>query len=134
MIRTGRVIKIENGRPMVCFDRLETCEKCAGCLDNKKQALVRVLGQAEPGDSVDVELPDHQILGLSIVMYAIPLAGLLIGLLMGNAVFAQEWQTLLCGFAGLALCFGIVRAIDGRIQNNEKWQPHIVQRQDEERT
>lgn len=128
MIRTGRVIRIENGRPMVCFDRLETCEKCAGCLDQKKQALVRVLGEAQEGETVDVELPDHQILGLSMIMYAIPLAGLLIGLLAGNAVFAREWQTLLCGLAGLALCLAIVRLIDGRIRNEVKWQPHIVRR------
>lgn len=128
MIRTGRVIRIENGRPMVCFDRLELCDKCEGCLDNKKQALVRVLGDAQQGDLVDVELPDNQILGLSIVMYAIPLAGLLIGLLAGNAVFNKEWQALLCALAGLAVSFGIVRLIDGKIQNEIKWQPHIVRK------
>lgn len=128
MIRTGRVIRIEKGRPMVCFDRLETCEKCAGCLNDKKQALVRVLGEAQEGEMVDVELPDNQILGLSLIMYAIPLAGLLIGLFLGNAAFNREWQTLLCGLAGLALCLAVVRLIDGRIQNKVKWQPHIVRR------
>ena len=128
MIRTGRVVSIENGRLMVCFERLEMCEKCDACFDHKKQTLVRVLGEAKQGEIVDVELPDNQILSLSVVMYAIPLAGLLIGLLVGSAVFEKDWQTVLSSLAGLALCLGIVRVLDGKIQDKEKWQPHIVRR------
>ena len=71
MIRTGRVITIENNRPMVCFDRLDACEKCGACYNNKKQTLVRVLGQAEIGNIVDVALPDNRILTLSVIMYVI---------------------------------------------------------------
>lgn len=126
MVRSGKVIRVEKGRPMVCFDRLESCEKCSGCLDNKKQALVRVLGEAQVGDTVEVELPDNRILGLSVVMYVIPLAGLLAGLLLGGALFAEEWKALLCALGGMAASFAAVRVIDGKLQNKEKWQPHIV--------
>ena len=126
MIRTGRVITIENNRPMVCFDRLDACEKCGACYNNKKQTLVRVLGQAEIGNIVDVALPDNRILTLSVIMYVIPLLGLILGLLIGNAVLGTEVKTLLAGLAGMAVFFIAVKAIDKWLQNQPKWQPHII--------
>lgn len=126
MIRTGRVIKIENNRPMVCFDRLDACEKCGACFSNKKQTLVRVLGDAKIDDIVDVMLPDNKILALSVIMYLIPLVGLLLGLFIGNYFLGGEAKALLAGLGMMAIFFIVVKRIDQWLQTQPKWQPHIV--------
>ncbi len=126
MIRTGRVIKLEKNHPMVCFDRLKACEHCGQCFDNNKQTLVRVLGEAKVGDIVEVELPDKKVLALSIMMYVLPLLGLLLGLFLGNRFLSEEGLAFLAGLAGLAICFIGVKLFDNWLQNQRKWQPHIV--------
>ncbi|MDO5022624.1 MAG: SoxR reducing system RseC family protein [Eubacteriales bacterium] len=131
MIRTGVVVKFEKNRPMVCFDRLQACESCGQCFDSNKQTLVRVLGEAEIGDIVEVELPDKKILALSAMMYILPLVGLLIGLFLGNRFLAEEGLAFLTGLAGLGLCFLGVKIFDNWLQNQRRWQPHIVKIQTE---
>ncbi len=126
MIRTGRVIKIENSRPMVCFDKLDACEKCGACFNTKQQTLVRVLGDAKTDDIVDVSLPDNKILMLSVIMYVIPLVGLIIGLLLGSVLLDSEAKILILGLSMMALFFIVVKALDKWLQNQPKWQPHIV--------
>ena len=126
MIRTGRVVEIKGDRLMVCFERLEACEKCGACFTEKKQTLVSVLGDAEVGNIVDVELPDNRVLGLSVIMYVIPLVGLVIGLFLGNSMMGSEMQALVMGLVFMALSFFAVKSIDKKVQKLHKWQPHIV--------
>lgn len=126
MLRKGKVIGMEKKHLLVCFDRLEACEKCGACEGGRKQTLVRVLGEAPVGSVVDVELPDNRILALSVIMYVIPLAGLLLGLFLGMHFFNSETRALLTGLAGLALFFLVVKAVDGKLQMMPAWQPHIV--------
>jgi sigma-E factor negative regulatory protein RseC len=126
MVRTGRVVELKKNHPMVCFDRLEACESCGQCLDKNKQTLVRVLGEAQIGDIVEVELPDKKVLALSVIMYILPLLGLIIGLYLGNRFLAEEGLAFLTGLAGLAVCFIGVKLFDNWLQNQRNWQPHIV--------
>lgn len=127
MLRNGKVIQKGKDHLMVCFDRLESCEKCGACeAGHKKQTLVRVLGDAAVGDVVAVVMPDNRILALSAVMYGVPLIGLIAGLLLGMRFFQSEVKALVTGVAGLVLFFFIVKAWDKRIQSMPKWQPHVA--------
>ena len=126
MIRTGIVVRHEHNHPMVCFDRLEMCSKCGQCGANHKEALVRVLGEAEVGSVVSVELPDNKILWLSIIMYFFPLAGLVAGLMIGKQLFQSDLMQLLCALVAMAVFFIVVKLADNHLQTIPKWQPHIV--------
>lgn len=127
MIRTGKVVRFEKGRPLVCFDRLAACESCRACMESKTQTLVRVLGDAEIGDIVEVELPDRRVLTLSVIMYILPIVALILGLAVGNRFFAEQGVAFLIGLLSLGVAFLAVKIFDNWLQNQPKWQPHIVE-------
>ncbi|NLJ65603.1 MAG: SoxR reducing system RseC family protein [Christensenellaceae bacterium] len=126
MIRTGKVVKFEKGRPLVCFDRLAACESCGACMESKTQTLVRVLGDADVGDIVEVALPDKRVLTLSVIMYILPILALIIGLFVGNRFFAEQGTAFLVGLGSLGVAFLAVKLFDNWLQNQPHWQPHIV--------
>ena len=66
------------------------------------------------------------MLALSVIMYILPLLGLIIGLYLGNRFLAEEGLAFLTGLAGLAVCFIGVKLFDNWLQNQRNWQPHIV--------
>ena len=126
MIRTGKVIRIEDSAPVVCFDRLASCDGCKGCSGEQRQTSVRVLGEAHEGDEVDVQMPDNHILSLSFVMYLIPMVGLVLGIMLGNRLFDNQLASLGVGLAMMALIFVGIALFDHWLQKQEKWQPRII--------
>ena len=126
MIKSGMVVKVENDRPLVCFERAGACEKCNGCMDGKKMMTVSVLGNAKEGDYVDVELPGSKLVISSFVMYTIPLFGLVIGIMLGNHFTGNELHSLFYGLGGLFVCGLFIKLFDNWMKKQTAWQPHIV--------
>lgn len=126
MIRTGRVVEAEQGRLKVCFDRPETCEKCGACMGKAHKELVTVTGEAFPGDTVEVELPDSRVLKASFLMYAVPLCGFLLGLILGQVLIGTDLAAALLGLAGLLLTYGALHLFDKKIGKKGDWQPRVV--------
>ena len=126
MIRTGKVVRIEENTPVVCFDRLASCDTCTGCSGEQRQTSVRVLGEAKEGDEVEVLMPDYRILSLSFVMYAIPMIGLVLGIVLGNALSDNQLVSLGIGVACMAAIFVGISVFDHWLQKQEKWQPRII--------
>ncbi len=125
MVKTGKVVAYDKGKIKVCFERPEACAKCGQC-GSIKETLITLAGTASPGDMVDVFLPEGQLLKYTAVAYIIPLAGLLIGLVLGKAVFGSETAEII-----LALLFGIVSAVivvlyDRRVQKRGNGVPYVV--------
>ncbi len=125
MIRTGRVVEKDQDLLKICFEKTEACESCGLC--GRQEAAMTVSGSAEVGDSVDVELPDAQVLKASLMAYAVPLAGLVAGLWLGSALFpGREGLALVTGIAGLLLFFAGVKLFDKRLRRSAAWQPRVV--------
>ena len=128
MVRTGFVKEKKGDHLRVCFSRPEACEGCKGCAKGlvPKQELLTVFGQAEVGDMVDVEMPQAQTLKASVLVYALPLALLLIGLAAGYGAGLTDGMTLLLSLAGLALGALAAWIIDKRLRVRPNWRPSVV--------
>ncbi|MDR0898670.1 MAG: SoxR reducing system RseC family protein [Oscillospiraceae bacterium] len=132
MIRAGEVIESENGRVTVVFERPAACENCKGCLE-KNCVQLELAGEANVGDQVQVELPDRSVVKASALMYLVPLAGLLIGLFLGQALhdflqLSMNRDVFAALFGGILLSVGLlgVHAVDKKLRARQDWQPHIV--------
>lgn len=128
MIRTG-IVKEKRGDSLrVCFERPDSCAGCRACDKGRmKRELLTVFGQAEVDDVVDVSMPDAQVLKASFLLYFVPLCGLLAGLGAGYAVGAEDTAAILMGFAGLAVCYGVIRVIETRLRRRAPWRPTVVE-------
>lgn len=126
MIRNGIVVKSENNRLLVCFEKLDMCTKCGQCSNSHQEALVSVVGDAPEGSIVSVEMPDQRILGLSVIMYVLPLIGLIVGLFVGAIFIENELKLLGFGLFCMGWLFLVVKMIDNRLRSMPKWQPRVV--------
>lgn len=132
MVRPGEVVEKKDGLLTVVFERPSACGNCNGCL-SKQCTNVELPGDAEVGDTVDVALPEKNIVRASAIAYVIPLLALLGGLLLGSLVHGPlgiAWNADLFAAAigGVCLIIGllIVYGIDRRLRKKADWQPRIV--------
>ena len=127
MVRTGKVVDAGSGTIDVCFERPEMCAQCGACMGHKPhEETVRIKGKASVGDYVNVEMPDAKIVKVSLIAYIIPLAGLLIGLLFGQAVLKADLWAAVFGLAGLGGGILITRVFDKKLGAQKAWQPRLL--------
>lgn len=126
MLRNGRVVGKEDDKLSVCFERPEMCAKCGACMGRPRQTLVTVVGDAEIGDTVDVEMADAQVVKASAAAYLVPLIGLLGGLLLASLCTANELYVAAAGVLGLGLAWVVQTAIDRSLRRKQSWQPRLV--------
>ena len=128
MTRTGFVKAKKGDRLSVCFERPSSCQGCKGCAKGMmgKSELLTVFGDAEVGDIVDVRMPDNQIFKASLLAYALPLAMLIAGLLIGDAMKLGDAVSLLFAVAGLALGYVLAHTAEKYLRKLPKWRPTIV--------
>ena len=125
MIRSGKVVKAAGKLLHVCFERPEMCQHCGAC-GHKQESLVTLYGDARVGDTVIVDMPEGQLLRLSLITYLIPLAGLILGMLLGSRLFASEQMTALLGGVALLLCLVPVVLYDRHCRKTGKRTPTII--------
>ena len=127
MVRTGKVVGVSENALEVCFERPEMCAKCGACMGRKPhEETVKIEGTAEIGDMVDVEMPDAKIVKVSLIAYIIPLAGLLIGLLIGQTLLKNDIWAAVAGFAGLGAGILVARIFDRKLGAQKSWQPKLL--------
>ncbi len=126
MLRNGRVVGKEGERLSVCFERPEMCAKCGACMGRSHQTLVTVAGDAEIGDTVDVEMADAQVVKASAAAYLVPLVGLLGGLLLASLCTKNELFIAAAGALGLGLSWVVQTAIDRSLRRKQSWQPRLI--------
>ena len=127
MVRTGKVVSSSGNTLEVCFERPEMCAQCGACMGRKPhEETVKISGSAAVGDMVDVEIPDAKIVKVSLIAYIIPLIGLLIGLLIGQALLKSDIWAAVTGLAGLGAGILIVRVFDRKLGAQKSWQPRLL--------
>lgn len=125
MDQTGEVIEVNDGILTVRFLRPEACERCQACSGRTHQALITIPGRAEVGDRVVVRLPEGQVAKASLLAYALPLAGLLLGLFAGWAL-GGDVPAFIGAALGLIVSFLALHISDRRMQREDKWRPQLV--------
>ena len=128
MERMGEIIAVNGDFLTVQFCRPADCEKCHGCMGGKAQTELRVKGKGSIGEMATVEMPAQKVLKASALAYVVPLAGLLIGMFAGAALFPQNRDA--AGAVG-ALCGLAVTGVwtvlqEKKRRNDTAWQPTLV--------
>ena len=129
MIKFGQVIKRNDAKGMVTirFERPEACGKCNACGTGSQKGEVTLPSDCTVGDWVRVELPEGRFLQATALVYVIPLAGLLLGLISGWLLGAgSDLWTILGTVIGLLISLLVLYEIDRRVSAKPEWTPQIT--------
>jgi sigma-E factor negative regulatory protein RseC len=118
----GRIVALQGNQAWVQTLRQNACQSCrarSGCgqralheLSGGKARQVRVDNalQAQVGDQVLLGIGETALLRASVLVYLVPVLGLLAGALVGDRVAGLgDGGTILAGALGMALAFLLVR-------------------------
>lgn len=121
----GRIVAIEDGMAWVESPRQSACGSCVskghcgtGLLGDAltgarvSRIAVRNTLDAQVGDEVVLGLPEDGVVRASLLLYGLPLAGLVVG--MGLAQSAGDGWALLAGLAGLGAGLLLLRPLGRR--------------------
>ena len=137
MRETGKVVSTRNDRAEVEVAARGECEHCtAASICNwtgtslRKVLAVNKVGAAA-GDTVELESVEGTGAKSNLLVFGIPVLLMLAGVLVGGLVLRKDlWSGILSG-VGLALGFGIVKAIDVSVNRSGRSLPVVVRRMDE---
>lgn len=111
MIERGTVTKVKRGIAYVRIERGEKCEGCKLCAFNGKNKLVLPALcdiSVSAGDTVSLQMPTRSAGAGALLVYALPLAALLVGAVIGLIIGGLVAQIVSCA-VGLAV--GIILLI-----------------------
>jgi len=117
----AQVMALDGDHALVAIVRQSACGSCAaksGCgtsviasLFPQRQQQLRVSNTAKacPGDQVLIGLPESGLQRASLLLYGVPLLGLLAGALLGQEWGGSEPQAILGGLLGAGIGLWFVR-------------------------
>ncbi len=135
---TGVVVDVQGDHLVVETRRQGTCGACAaraGCgaaligraLGRRRSHVRAVSGlRLKPGDEVSLSMDEGRVLHASMLMYGLPLLGLLSGALAAELLGAAEWVVVIAGAAGLIIGLGMVRRRACRLQADARFRPLVT--------
>jgi sigma-E factor negative regulatory protein RseC len=142
----AQVVRVDGEGIWVRTVRRSTCSGCSaqqGCgtavlskvLGNRR-TLVRVLSDLplREGEQVVIGISGQALVRGSLAVYAVPLLGLLLGAVLGQAGAGQglwpnvESASLVCGMGGLAAGLLWLKRFTRRIQSDHHYQPVVLRR------
>jgi sigma-E factor negative regulatory protein RseC len=122
----GIVISTNGTNAKVRFLRGSACAHCGACLSvgesEMEVSLPNTLG-AKVGDRISVDLSPKRVVQASLLAYAVPLALLIGGVLLGSRI--SDWLGLALGVGACAVSFLILRLVDRRIRKKQSFQPRM---------
>jgi positive regulator of sigma E activity len=132
MRETGKVVSTKNDRAEVEVAAKGECEHCSAygfCnwtgTSVRKVLAVNKVGAAV-GDGVELELGAGTGAQTTLLVFGVPVVLMFAGVLIGGLVLRKDmWSGILAG-VGLALGFGIVKAIDVSVNRSGRRLPVIV--------
>jgi len=87
MAEKGLVIELKNNLAVIRLNRTEACAKCRACIAGMKTQEMLVEAENEcnatVGDWVEMELRENGFFKAVLIMYGLPLIGLMVGICVG---------------------------------------------------
>lgn len=127
----ARVIRVEGDEIWIRTEAQSGCHSCgakSGCGSaliarffpqrlTQKLQLPRgdTAGTPSPGDQLVLGINEAYLQRISLMLYLLPLLGLLLGAIAGQVIFGTELASILMGLSGLGLALYLVRAGTGRL-------------------
>ena len=135
MPRTGLVLSVDGSHATISTMKRGVCESCAesgacnanvSIIKEKPEIVVadNTLG-ARPGELVDFDLPNGQELRVSLLVWIVPLIGMLAGVAVGALLseplpISQDAAAVIGAGLGLLAAFGVLKIIDRRSETDER--------------
>lgn len=117
MDQVGQILKVEDGMAYVKVRRVggcgDSCGSCSASCDVPPEYIniIDTLGVA-PGEFVEIGTDNSRVLGYMMVLYGVPLLGLLLGSVIGFTVLGSELKGIISGAVGLVVAMIIVKLFD----------------------
>lgn len=120
--------RVKTQRQSAC----QSCELKSGCgqgllnqLSNSKGLVIDLENRihAVKGDIVLLSLPDEGLVSAALLMFILPLVGLMSGGSLGASLGASEPIIALCGLVGFVLGLVFVRFISVRREHDPRFKP-----------
>lgn len=136
---SGTVVALHGDDVWVQTIRQSTCGSCSARKGCGQGALARMTDGranqvkvhntcgADVGDRVVLGIEESQLLRASILVYALPLAALLAGSLIGGGFWpGLDLAAIIGGSAGLAAGFGVLKMLSGNGSDVTRLQPSLL--------
>lgn len=141
MSRNGIVIEVKGEYAAISTSRRGICGDCA---DRSSCSFESAMGSdapeivqagnpvgASPGDLVEFDLPGFTELKLSILIWAVPIIGLIAGAIIGSRIhgffsLSNDLSTLIGAVFGFFLFFAPIVIYDRMVASDPKLNPSII--------
>jgi len=134
MRETGKVVSTKSGRALIEVAAKGECGSCSarGVCNWTGTSVRKVLAVdkvgVKVGDTVELEIGTGTGARANLVVFGIPVVLMLAGVLVGGLAIRNDvWSGILAG-VGLALGFGIVKAIDVSVNRSGRSLPVVTRR------
>ena len=127
MQKVGEITGVTAEGLEISFCRPKDCGHCHACDGGQQPTVIRVPGEGRVGDYASVELPTGTVAKASLLAYAVPIGGLLLGMLAGQAIGGGSLAgTAIGGGAGFGLSVAAILATEKSRRASAKWQPKLT--------
>jgi sigma-E factor negative regulatory protein RseC len=134
---TGRVVAVENGSVWVETLRRSTCSACSARQGCGQHVLMQLGGESrhiqaisnqplQIDDQVIIGIPEDVVVKGALLVYSLPLLGLLAGVMIAQWLTGQDFWTMLAGVLGLCLGFVVIVLRSHSQRHNPKLQPVVL--------
>jgi sigma-E factor negative regulatory protein RseC len=133
----GLVKEVVGGKALVATERREECAHCVArkachMVDDGKELLAHVLNPvgAGVGDRVKITIKEGVLLKNSLILYFIPVLGLIVGSVLGYYLgrfygWNLDLSAMLSGLSGLGLSFLIIFILNVHLKETRAYWPQI---------
>ena len=121
------VLEVKDKKAKIEIKRSASCRGCGLCSLNPGGMMVTEVEDpigVKVGDRVRVGIPDKDFLKAALVLYLLPVSGLIIGALIGSKF--SSYLAIFGGFIGLALSFVFVHYYDRKIGRQKSLYSRIT--------
>lgn len=128
MRQTGVVVLDKGKTAVVRFKKSDACGHCNACFrlgGNEAEVELDNPLRAKAGDEVVIELHGKSVLSASLIVYGVPLVGLVAGVALGSV-----WGDLYAALAAVLFAAGaffILRALEPRFSRMREFKPRMVE-------
>ncbi len=140
MSRIGLILDTKDKYATVSTSRGGVCAECAeksscssGESEEQVPEIITAINpiQAQPGDYVEFDLSGHTELKVSLIVWVVPLIGLITGAFAGSNLFqslSQDSGTLLGALLGFIIAFSVIMIYDRYFVDKEELIPLILKK------
>jgi len=134
MEETGTVINVGDHTAVISTEAKGVCQGCSArgvCHMGGRRDTMEVEAWNRPGasvgDQVRIRISGRSTLTAVLLLYLVPLAGFLLGVLVGEKLTGHQAWAVVIGSATLAVIYGAIRLLDRRIGRSDQLRPEIVE-------